>query len=378
MSEKHGKFGIIVSGGPAPGINTVTASVVFTACDAGYEVVGFQHGMRGLIEQGVETAIELTPKSVAKIQADGGSILRTSRFNPFSNKENQKKLIDTVKAAGIDKLVLIGGEGTAFLSNQINKLNCGISVVHVPKTIDNDLILPNEYPSFGFETARHVGSELMRTLMTEARTTNRWFVVKTMGRNAGFLALGLGVSCGASVTVIPEQFDQKITLEDIVDVIYPSIIKRNNMGFFHGTVVLAEGLIDILDEDRVVQIEDAPRDEIGRLNFSEVRLEDLVVKALKNRIKKENLSNIFKGENIGYVLRCADPIPFDVEYTKFLGYGAVKFLMAGKSGIMVVRNDDKLDYVELDTMADENGRIRSRQVDINSDFYRVASNFMIK
>ncbi len=378
MTQKNGKFGIIVSGGPAPGINAVIASVVFTAHDCGYQVLGFEKGMSGIIKEGSSTAIELKPKGVVSIQNTGGSILRTSRHNPFENEVSAQKLINTLKELEIDKLVLIGGEGTAFLSYQLSQRNCGISVVHIPKTIDNDLILPNQYPCFGFETARYVGTQLMNTIITEAKTTNRWFVVKTMGRNAGFLALGLGISCGASVTLIPEQFEQNIGLDDIIEAIMPCVLKRHQAGNTHGTVILAEGIIDQLDPEKVYELKDAPRDAIGRLSFSEVDLEDLVAKRLEKRILDLGLNIKFKPENIGYVLRCADPVSFDIEYTKFLGFGAVKFLLEGKTGIMVVRDYDKLTYVDLSSMADANGRIKSRRVDLNSDYYKVACNFMIK
>lgn len=378
MVNQSGNFGIIVSGGPAPGINSVIASVVFTAHSAGYKVFGFEKGMSGLIKNGAKTAIELTEREATSIQNEGGSILITSRHNPFESKESSDKFLSVIKELNIDKLVLIGGEGTAYLSLQISRLNNGLQVVHVPKTIDNDLILPNQYPSFGFETARYVGTQLMTTIRTETKTTNRWFVVKTMGRNAGFLALGLGISSGASVTVVPEQFGENITVDDIVDVIMPSVKKRYLSGKHYGTAVIAEGLIDKLDPEKVPALKSAPRDAIGRLLFSEVNLEDLIVHKLAERVHAEKLDIRFKAENIGYVLRCAPPVAFDIEYTRFLGYGAVKLLLQGKSGVMVVRDYDKLDYVELESMTNQEDRIQSRQLDINSDLYKVASNFMIK
>ena len=375
MSEK---FGIIVSGGPAPGINTVIASVTFTAVNAGHEVVGFQNGVKGIIEKGVESAIKLTPDSVMDIQNEGGSMLGTARFNPFEDGQVKEEFMNVLRECGVTKLVMIGGEGTAYLSLQITKHFPEFSVVHVPKTIDNDLILPNQYPSFGFETARYIGTKLLDTILKEAKTTNRWFIVRTMGRNAGYLALGLGIAAGASLTLIPEQFGNSISIDDIVDVIMPTIIKRHNEGSDYGTIVLAEGLIDKLDENIVEELKAVPRDPVGRLMFSKVSLENLVIRELDKRIKAKGLEISLRPENIGYVLRCADPVPFDVEYTKFLGYGAVKFLLEGKTGIMVVRNYDKLDYVTLESMTDESGRIAGRCVDLESDIYKVAFNFMIR
>lgn len=378
MDKSKGNFGIIVSGGPAPGINSVIASVVYTATGLGYDVYGFTKGLVGIVETGSKSAKKLTPDDVSPIQNKGGSILRTIRYNPFAKEDDQKKFFQALKDCNIDKLVMIGGEGTAYLALQIIKSNTDIQVVHIPKTIDNDLILPNQHPSFGFETARQVGTQLMSTIITEAKTTDRWFIVKTMGRNAGFLALGLGMAAGASLTLIPEQFSKGTTPDEVADVILNTIKKRYYSGKTYGTVVLAEGIIDLINPESLNNLEGITRDPIGRINFSEVDLEDIIVQVLKEKLKKEKISIRLKPENIGYVLRCAEPISFDIEYTRFLGYGAVKFLLEGKTGITVVKNYDALDYVQLENMSDYNGNIKSRKIDLESDLYKVACNFMFK
>jgi 6-phosphofructokinase len=374
-----GNFGIVVSGGPAPGINSVIASVVSCAQGNGYRTFGFQDGFSGLSSEQEDQVVELKDDYTSPISTQGGSMLGTSRFNPFESNERREAMFARLKKYNIDKLVVIGGEGSAYLSNQMNKHQPLIKIAHIPKTIDNDLILPNKHPSFGFETARSVGTNILKTLLADARTTKRWFIVKTMGRKAGFLAMGTGIAAGASITLIAEQFeDRSITPDDVAKLILNSIKKRLAVGKSYGTAVIAEGILDKFDPERVAELADCPRDDMGRLRLSEVGLEDLVAKSLKRMCKEEGINIRFTAENIGYELRCHDPISFDIEYTKLLGYGAVKYLHEGLGGIMVVRDFDNLAYVPLVNMLGDDETLRTRKVDLNSDIYRVASSFMTR
>ncbi|NMC64385.1 MAG: 6-phosphofructokinase, partial [SAR324 cluster bacterium] len=161
---KSGKIGIVVSGGPAPGINTVIWSAVLEASNRGVVTVGFLNGFRGASSLEPNSWTFLNPQSVAEIEAKGGSILGTSRFNPFHHNETKEAFIRTLQVHDVNKLIVIGGEGSAYLSHQVSQQYPNIQVVHVPKTIDNDLILPNDHPSFGFETARAVGTKVLKTL----------------------------------------------------------------------------------------------------------------------------------------------------------------------------------------------------------------------
>lgn len=379
MTEKEGNFGIIVSGGPAPGINSVIASVVIQASNQGFKVKGFKRGFLGLIEQGQEAIEDLSISQVTPIANTGGSILGTSRYNPFESEETKKKLIATLQENNIDKLVVIGGEGSAYLSYRLGVACPTLRIAHIPKTIDNDLILPNKHPSFGFETARYAGTLILNTLINEAKTTNRWFVVRTMGRKAGFLALGLGIASGATLTLIAEEFNQEyVTPEELASLIYSSVKKRLKQGKGYGTAVIAEGLIDKINLDATPELRDCPRDDMGRIRFSEVDIEDLVARHLRRLAREDNVKIRVSSDNIGYELRCREPVPFDIEYTRLLGFGAVKYLLEGHGGIMVVRDFDNLAYVPLSHMLDDSGTIRTRKVDLNSDMYRVASSFMVR
>lgn len=377
MAEK-GNFGIVVSGGPAPGINSVIAAVTICAERAGYKTIGFSGGFRGIVEGEAKNIKHLNSERVLPIANTGGSILRTSRYNPIKEEDRKQKLIDNLRANRVDKLVVIGGEGSAWVSHQLSESFPAIRIAHIPKTIDNDLILPNKHPSFGFETARYAGQKIMRTLMAEAQTTSRWFVVRTMGRKAGFLALGLGIASGANLTLIGEQFEENsITPKSIAEIIFKSVQKRMSEGHPWGCCILAEGIIDKFNIASIEDMHDCPRDEVGRILLSEVRLEDLVARELKKLGNEAGLSMRFTPENIGYALRCREPISFDIEYTQFLGYGAVKYLLEGLGGIMVVRDFDNLAYVPLSSMVDVNGLIKSRQVDLNSHIYQAAKTLMI-
>jgi ATP-dependent phosphofructokinase / diphosphate-dependent phosphofructokinase len=375
-----GNFGIIVSGGPAPGINTVIASVVIRAINEGYQVKGFQGGFAGIDERGMDAVRDLTITQVRPYVVAGGSMLGTSRFNPFQDAAREQKFYQTLRESEVDKLVVIGGEGSAYLSSQITKRIPNIRVAHIPKTIDNDLILPNTHPSFGFETARFESTRILKTIIEDAKTTNRWFVIRTMGRKAGYLALGAGVAAGTTLTLIAEEFSQEyITPDDVARPIFESVKRRLAEGKRYGTAVLAEGIIDKFDPNNLDAIKDTPRDDMGRLRFAEVKLEDLVAASLRRMCKAEGITMRFSTENVGYELRCCDPISFDIEYTRLLGYGAVHYLLQGLGGFMVVKDFDSHEYVLLADLIDSaTGVLKTRKVDLESDVYKMARSYMIR
>ena len=197
------RLGILVGGGPAPGINTVISSAAIEAINEGFEVIGIQDGFKNLVRRNADKLRPLAIDDVSRVHLTGGSVLGTSRENPTKSAEALQAVIETLQQAGITHLVTIGGDDTALSSRTVAERSQGpIRSVHVPKTIDNDLPLPPHVPTFGFQTARHVGVELVRNLMEDARSTRRWYVVVAMGRKAGHLALGIGKAAGATLTVI--------------------------------------------------------------------------------------------------------------------------------------------------------------------------------
>lgn len=380
MSRGGGYFGIVVGGGPAPGINGVISSATIEARNEGFEVIGIKGGFKSLFNGDKSSVIKLTINDVSRIHTQGGSVLGTSRDYPDRVKERFRVLLRTLRELKIRYLITIGGEGTAFMANWIQKeAKSWLSVAHVPKTIDNDIPLPGGMPTFGYETARHWGVEIVKNIMEDARTMERWYFVTTMGRHAGHLALGIGKSSGATITLIPEEFHEKtVPLKKISDILTGSIIKRLAMGRTHGVAVLAEGIAEKLDINELSKYEYLEKDETGRIRLSEIQLGRVLKHEVKNTLKEYGLNVTIVDKNIGYELRAAAPIPFDVEYTRNLGYGAVKFLLEGGKGSLISFHDGKLHPVAFEELTNKEGRISPRLVDTNSETYMVGRMYMIR
>src|SRR5262245_44269152 len=249
----RGKLGIVVGGGPAPGINGVISSVTIEAINRGIEVVGIRDGFKHLVTGDISQVRPLTIPDVAPSYQRGGSLLGTSRTNPAKDPAHMAAVLDGLNRLGIKFLVTIGGDDTAYSGSQVYAHAKGaIKVAHVPKTIDNDLPLPPGIPTFGFETARHYGVQLARNLHEDAKTTTRWYICVSMGRAAGHLALGIGKASAATVTLIAEELKAKdVSLELICDIIIGSMIKRKAQGKSYGLAVLAEGLLEAIGEEKL-------------------------------------------------------------------------------------------------------------------------------
>lgn len=373
--------GIIVGGGPAPGINGVISSATIEAINEGKQVVGIMDGFKRLADGDISCAVPLSISEVSRIHTEGGSILRTSRERPDRIAERFKVIMSTIKAIGIKYLITIGGDGTLFLANKIEKEARGsLNVVHVPKTIDNDIPLPGGTPTFGYETARHWGVEIVKNIMEDAKTTGRWYFITTMGRLSGYLALGIGKAAGATITLISEEFtEEKVSLKKLSDILAGSIVKRLSMNRDHGVAVLAEGIADRLDMDELSQYEGYTKDETGRIRLSEIQLGRVLKTFVKNTLESFGLNVTIVDKNIGYELRAADPIPFDVEYTRNLGYGAVRYLLKGGTGAMIVFDEGNLKPIPFVEMIDyETGLMKIRKVNIGSETYEVGKKYMIR
>src|SRR5919106_3881218 len=197
---------ILVGGGPAPGINAVIAAATIEASNHGLRVLGCYDGFRWLLEGDTRHVVDLSINTVSRIHFEGGSILRTSRANPTRAPEGVARVADTLRRLGVDHLMTIGGDDTAFAASRLAGATPGLTVAHVPKTIDNDLPLPSDIVTFGFGTACNLGKDLVHNLMQDAATTERWYFITVMGRHAGHLALGIGGGAAATLTVIAEEF----------------------------------------------------------------------------------------------------------------------------------------------------------------------------
>ena len=191
----------------------------------------------------IEHVIDLDENSVNRIHELGGSILKTSRANPTKDPANLDRVVDSLARLGVDHLISIGGDDTCFSARAVaDAAGHQLKVAHVPKTIDNDLPLPPGVPTFGFESARATAGGVLCTLLEDARTSGRWFIVTMMGRNAGHLALGAAHSAGATLAVVAEEYgDRKIRLEELSRRIEGTILRSTAEGRPHGVIVLAEG-----------------------------------------------------------------------------------------------------------------------------------------
>ena len=381
MATQHKKLAILVGGGPAPGINSVIGAATIRGILHGAEVVGVRDGFQWLIKGEIDKVQNLTIDQVSRIHFRGGSFLGISRANPTKDPKDLEKTVNSLLRLNVNRLITIGGDDTAYSAMRLEQVAKGrIHVVHVPKTIDNDLDLPAGINTFGFQTARHIGTEIVMNLMVDAQTTSRWYFVVSMGRKAGHLALGIGKAAGATLTLIPEEFrGQKLRLSMLVNILAGAIIKRLRYGRTDGVAILAEGLVESLDEKDIEELGNVERDDHDNIRFSELNIGEILKHKVTQRLKELNISTTIVEKNIGYELRCADPIPIDMEYTRDLGFCAARYILNGGNAAMVsVQNGRFVPIPFKDILDPETGRARIRMVDMASEYYSIARNYMIR
>jgi 6-phosphofructokinase 1 len=367
-------FGILVGGGPAPGINGVIGAAATAASRAGARVLGLLDGFKWIMEGDTGHVVELSEAAVAGIHLRGGSILHTSRANPTRKPEHLQGCVRSLTSLGIDHLVTIGGDDTATSASRVAAAAGGrIRVAHVPKTIDNDLPLPEGIPTFGFETAREHATAVVERLIEDCRTTNRWFFVVMMGRSAGHLALGSGKAAGAPVILIPEEFPRRpIVLDDVVRTLEGAIAKRLAAGCSDGVAVIAEGIASTMDENDPL-LREVPRDEHGHIRLAEVPIARVLRTAVTESFGRRGVKVTIGEKDVGYEVRCGYPTAFDRDYTRDLGVGAVRTLLAGTSSVLITRQAQRIVPVPFAEILDpRTGRARVRGVDTSSDHYRNA------
>ncbi|MFQ5682733.1 MAG: diphosphate--fructose-6-phosphate 1-phosphotransferase [Candidatus Binatia bacterium] len=383
------RVGVLVGGGPAPGINGVISALTLEARNQNRTVAGIYDGFHWLMAGKTDHVKVLDHDDVSRIHFQGGSILNTSRANPTKNPKDLEVVLNSLKALGIGHLVTIGGDDTMFAASQLAKSASGrIRLCHVPKTIDNDLPLPGETPTFGFETARQFGFTLVQNLMEDSRTTNRWYFIALMGRSAGHLALGIGKAAGATLTIIPEEFPGAAHLETLCDILEGAILKRQALwNRCDGVAVIAEGLLERIPAEEMAGIEGAriTRDDYGHLRLAEMDLAFILKTAVEQRFASRRSQIHIVHKDIGYEARCAPPLAFDCAYVRALGYGAVRFLLnpdpqaAKINAAMASLEDGKLHYLNLNQLLDpRTGKTRIRLVDVSKPSYRIAREYMIR
>ena len=395
-------MGILVGGGPAPGINGVIGAAAIEAINNGLKVIGFYDGFSHLVGDEFVQAkhtTSLSIKEMGRIHFDGGSILRTARASLLDQSrlakstivapdvQKAERVVENLRRCGVTHLLTIGGDDTALSARFVAECSQDrIRVVHVPKTIDNDLPLPGDIPTFGYATARHIGANIIANLMEDSRTTSRWYIVVTMGRNAGHLALGVGKSAGATLTVIPEEFPHSTSIKQIADIVEGSMLKRRANGRGDGVAVLAEGLAYKLgDRDELTRLlgREVPVDAAGHPRLAEFPLAHILKTELQQRFKARGDKVTIVGHTLGYEMRCAQPTSSDMSYTRDLGHGGVRLLLDSTrdlpSGVMVTLQSGNLVPVPFEDMVDPaTNRTAIRQVNLDSYSYSVARAYMIR
>jgi 6-phosphofructokinase 1 len=361
---------IICGGGPAPGINSVISTVTKAFLKDGFRVLGLHEGFKGLFSENPQIK-EMDFDLADRIFSRGGSTLIMSRFKPSTEKLNTTLFLDN----NVKLLVSIGGDDTASTANRITaylqKEQIFISNIHVPKTIDNDLPLPDRNPTFGFHSAKDEGVRIGNTAYEDALTSQNWFVMSAMGRSAGHLAFGIATSCHFPMMVIPEMFHKtEITLDKVVRLVISSIIKRKIENINYGVAMISEGIFHNLSKAELDKVginftyDDHGHPELGNVSKSHIFNMLIQTKLVELEIKVKS-----RPIELGYELRCCRPIGFDLTLCTLLGMGVKKLFDEGKSGCLVSANSrGEITPLYLSDLQDENGKIQPRLVDVQSEF----------
>jgi ATP-dependent phosphofructokinase / diphosphate-dependent phosphofructokinase len=365
MTKKS--IALLAGGGPAPGINAVIASVAKVFLKEGYRVIGLHHGYQGLFAP-KQSTIEFDFTFCDKIMNLGGSAIQMSRFKP---KDEDFKT-DFFVNNNVKLLVTIGGDDTASTANRITKFladnNISIQNIHVPKTIDNDLPLPEGSPTFGYQSAKEAGVRIAATVYEDARTSGNWFVVSAMGREAGHLAFGIGAACHYPMIIIPEMFDQtRISFEKIINLVISSVIKRKILGISYGAAIISEGVFHFMTNTEIEATDISfTYDDHGHPELGNVSKAHIFNMLLQRKLKSLKINVKSRPVELGYELRCVTPTAFDLLYCSLLGIGVNKLFKEGKTGCMVT-SDPKGDIspLFLKDVEDENGKVKPRMVDVN-------------
>jgi phosphofructokinase-like protein len=339
------KVGILSGGGDAPGINAVIRAVVRKGTqNYGYEILGIKDGWAGLL-QGEYLSLDL--KAVSGLLPKGGSILGTSRTNPFRTENGPKRIMKNAEKADFEGIIVIGGEDTLGVAYKMGKL--GLKCVGVPKTIDNDLA-GTDY-TFGFNTAVTIATEALDRLHTTAETHHRVIILEVMGRYTGWIALEAGLAGGADIILVPEKpFD--------IDEVCELIKRRQKRGRNFSIIVIAEGA---KPKGGVEVVYSESLDEFGHIRFGGIGY--YIGKEIEKRLKIETRVVV-----LGHVQRGGTPTPFDRVLATRFGIAAIDLVHNGKFGHMVAIKGNKIVSIPLEDV------VRKRKT-VDLELYDIASVF---
>ena len=340
------KIGVLTSGGDCPGLNAVIRAVARKADQFGFETIGIMNGWKGIFDESYKL---LSLLNVAGIINRGGTILGTSRFSPFEQKDGKDTLLHKISREGFDALIAIGGEGSMHIAQLA--FEAGINVVGVPKTIDND-ISGTDY-TFGFDTAVGVATEAIDRLHTTAESHHRIMVLEVMGRHAGWIALHSGIAGGADVVVIPER---KTKIAEIVDILK----SRYKRGKLFSIVVVAEGA-QFLEKELKPKKGTKKLDDFGRVRLGGISY--YLAEEIEKRTGFETRATI-----LGYVQRGGVPSAFDRMLGTRFGVYAVEMVKEGKFGRMAAIQSNTITDIPI---KDAIGKLKT----VDDELYKVAQVF---
>jgi 6-phosphofructokinase 1 len=306
------RVGILTGGGDCPGLNAVIRGVVRRGeGQHGHTIVGYRHGWRGVLEG---QSMDLSENAVRGLLPRGGTILGTSRTNPYKSDDGPRRVLSTLKRDRIDALIAIGGEDTLGVANKLS--NDGVRVVGVPKTIDNDLSATDF--TFGFHTAVQIATDAIDRLHTTAESHDRVMVVEVMGRHAGWIATYSGLAGGADLILVPEEpFD----IEEVCD----ALRHRHQRGANFSIVVTAEGA---MPKEGTMELQAGETDEFGHVRLGGIgaRLATEVERRTGYEARMTSL---------GHVLRGGSPTAYDRVIATRFGVEAIDAVHEGEFGVMV-------------------------------------------
>jgi len=340
------KIGVLTGGGDCPGLNAVIRAVVRSSIRYEWEIIGIRNGWKGLIDGDIEL---LTDYAVSGILPKGGTILGTSRTNPYKNPENIQKLRDNLKRFGIDGIVAIGGDDTLGVALKLHEE--GIPIVGVPKTIDNDLN-GTDY-TFGFDTAVSIVTDAIDRLHTTAESHRRVIVVEVMGRHAGWIATMSGIAGGADDILIPEvPFD--------MDEICRHLMARYDRGKRFSIVVVAEGAKP-KDSDMVIT-QSSERDEFGHVRLGGIG--HILAREIENRLHVDTRVTI-----LGHVQRGGSPTAHDRILATRFGVAAVECIKNNDFGKMVALQGDSIVPIPLHEAVCELKTVKMELYELSKIFF---------
>jgi len=316
------RFGVLTGGGDCPGLNAVLVGVVRKAISLKHKIVGIRRGWAGLIDKDV---MPLDRDAVSGILPRGGTILQTSRTNPYKSKEDLQKVKKNYKELRLDGLICVGGDDTLGAAYKL--FHEGLNTIGIPKTIDNDLSGTDR--TFGFDTAVNIATEAIDRLHTTAESHNRVLVVELMGRHAGWIALHAGLAGGADVIMIPEV---EMTMKEVCDIIKKRHKRRRNFSI----VAVAEGAS--LSGEFVSK--DVPKDEFGHVRLG--GLGGIVAEEIEKRTGFETRTVV-----LGHLQRGGTPTAYDRYLGLWFGATAVELADRGEFGKMVGLRGTKFVAVDL-------------------------------